>query len=121
MSRIEELPDDFDATLNLNHPPPSDPAQPSLEAAAGTSTPFPLPAKPHDDDGPLPAIPPQMDSVRSHSTSEILSIMNRTPLFMTSLDDAGDGTFLSPRPHSPSQSIILWRMIPLKGGKNKFI
>ncbi|KAL8822084.1 MAG: hypothetical protein Q9191_007172, partial [Dirinaria sp. TL-2023a] len=90
MSRIEELPDDFDAAINLNPPPPSDRPQPSLEAAAGTSTPFPLPAKSHDGNAPLPAMPPQMESVRAHSRSEILSMMNRTPLFMTSLEDGGD-------------------------------
>lgn len=108
MSRIEELPDDFDASINLNSPPPSDPAQPSLEAAAGTSTPFPLPAKPQDGNAPLPAMPPQMESVRSHSTSEILSMMNRTPLFMTTLDDGSMVRSFSPspRPFSPPPRIV---------------
>jgi len=31
--------------------------------------------------------------VRSHTADEILQIINQTPLFMTSLEDAGDGTF----------------------------
>lgn len=105
MSRIEELPDEFDSSLNLNPPLPSQPTQSSLEAAAGVSTPFPLPPKPQNGDVPQPELPPQIESVRGRSTSEVLSMMNRTPLFMTSLEDASDG--ISPfsinlRPNSPS-------------------
>lgn len=95
MSRVEELPDSFDASMNLTSLPPQTSTQAVPETAAEITTPFPLPPKPQDGHAPLPELPPQMDSVRSHSTSEVLSMMNRTPLFVTSLDDAGDGTPVS--------------------------
>jgi len=38
-----------------------------------------------------------MDSVKSRSVDEVLGMMNRTPLFMTSLDETdGDGMALLP-------------------------
>lgn len=61
-----------------------------------TST-VPFPIKPkqqkdHEDDSTplLPSLPPQMESIRSHRPDEIVRLMKRTPLFMTSLEDAGD-------------------------------
>ena len=103
MARIEELPDDFASSLNLSSPdlPVPSSSEAPLAAAAIASTPFSLPEKVSDESTPLPEIPPQMDSVRSHTTDEVLQMMKRTPLFMTSLEDAGDGT-LQPLPHNPS-------------------
>ncbi|KAI9736121.1 MAG: hypothetical protein M1835_003337 [Candelina submexicana] len=34
-----------------------------------------------------PALPPPMDSIKSRTPAEVLTNLNRTPLFMTSLDD----------------------------------
>ncbi|KAI4248667.1 MAG: hypothetical protein L6R42_009199 [Xanthoria sp. 1 TBL-2021] len=76
MSRIQELPDDFNSSNPL---PPS------------TETPFPISTKPKAQDASsttTPSLPPAMDSVRSHTTDEIVNMMKRTPLFMTNLDEA---------------------------------
>ncbi|KAL8884364.1 MAG: hypothetical protein Q9215_007568, partial [Flavoplaca cf. flavocitrina] len=89
MSRVEELPDTFDSS----HPLP-----PSAE------TPFPIPTRPNAHDATsntTPALPPAMDSVRSHTADEIVNMMKRTPLFMTEVDDlGGDGG-------APSENIEL--------------
>lgn len=65
--------------LNLSVPPET--------AAAPASTPFPI--KVNGQNGTTPSLPPQMASVRSHTTDELMQMMNKTPLFMTSLDDDG--------------------------------
>ena len=40
-----------------------------------------------------PSLPPHMASVRSQTAGEVVKQMTRTPLFMTSLEDAeADGT-----------------------------
>ena len=55
-------------------------------------TPFPIKKSHHVQGDLAPDMPPQMASVKSHSASEIVEMMNKTPLFMTSLDDtAGEG------------------------------
>ncbi|CAF9922062.1 MAG: hypothetical protein ALECFALPRED_002008 [Alectoria fallacina] len=90
MSRVEELPDDFDESLNLNPPPAPAYAPPSapnlLPTASSESTPFPIDATRLEPNGTTPALPPHMASVRSHTADEIVQMMNRTPLFMTSLE-----------------------------------
>lgn len=57
------------------------------------SVPFPIKHKKQKNDGrdsppPLPALPPHMESVRSHTPEEIVRMMKRVPLFMTSLEEA---------------------------------
>lgn len=96
MSRVEELPDDFDESLNLNpptaptHAPPTAPS--AFPTASSDSTPFPIDASRLEQNGTTPALPPHMASVRSHTADEIVHMMNRTPLFMTSLDNSeGEG------------------------------
>lgn len=96
MSRIEELPDDFDESLNLNPPtaPPHAPptATSAFPTASSDSTPFPIDASRLEQNGTTPALPPHMASVRSHTADEIVQMMNRTPLFMTSLENTeGEG------------------------------
>lgn len=94
MSRLEELPDDFDESLNLNPSPAPVHAPPSAPNASTTasSTPFPIDASRLEENGTTPALPPHMASVRSHTADEIVQLMNRTPLFMTSLQDTdGEG------------------------------
>ena len=77
MARVEELPDDFDKSLNLN----------PVETAPAHSVPIPFAIgdKLQAQDGTTPALPPHMASIRSHTADEIVQMMNRTPLFMTSL------------------------------------
>ncbi|KAJ5087047.1 hypothetical protein NUU61_008354 [Penicillium alfredii] len=96
MSRIEELPDDFDESLNLNEAPPAaqDLPQPGFDAfAPSNEIPFPINEerlKEVENDPNAPKMPPAMASVKSHSKEELLKMMNKTPLFMTDLENAGD-------------------------------
>ncbi|KAJ5379744.1 uncharacterized protein N7496_002172 [Penicillium cataractarum] len=97
MSRIEELPDDFDESLNLNGVPPQvaqDLPQPGFDAFAATNeAPFPINEerlKELINDPNAPGMPPAMASVKSHSKEELLDMMNKTPLFMTDIENAGD-------------------------------
>lgn len=98
MSRIEELPDDFDEALNLNEAPPQVPGdlpQPGFDAfAASNEVPFPINEERLKDieqnDPSAPKMPPAMASVKSHSKEELLRMMNKTPLFMTDIENAGD-------------------------------
>ncbi|GME39945.1 Tetratricopeptide-like helical [Neofusicoccum parvum] len=107
MGKIEELPDDFDESLNLNatatnpSPPQSDlpngpgPAGvPSLEAlindavqGKGSSA----AEQPSDGKASAPK-PPAMAETASKTADELLAELNRSPLFMTSLDETdGEG------------------------------
>ena len=96
MSRVDELPNDLDESLNLNpplapaHAPPSAPNV--FPTASSDSTPFPVDASRLERNGTTPALPPHMASVRSHTADEVVQMMNRTPLFMTSLQSTeGEG------------------------------
>ena len=105
MSRIEELPDDFDESLDLNKKPaPAGPTAPAnnddLASIIGTGaneTPFGINEErlkqQQDKHGMTPQMPPGMASVRSHTADEIVSMMNKTPLFMTDLSDADMGGY----------------------------
>jgi hypothetical protein len=104
MSRIEELPDDFDESIDLNKQPPPSNQNPSTD----TTTPdfidqilnqsSPYPSKPSPNaatgpaDAPSAAMPPAMESIRQYTADEVVSMLNRTPLFMTELDETdGEG------------------------------
>ncbi|KAL8857783.1 MAG: hypothetical protein Q9178_005683 [Gyalolechia marmorata] len=75
MSRIHEHPNDSGTPNTL----PSSP-----------ETPFPISTKSTapNASSTTPALPPAMDSVRSHTADEIIQMMKRTPLFMTNLGEA---------------------------------
>lgn len=98
MGQIEELPDDFDERLNLNEQPPGTQAPPSKINNDGPSpaveeTPFPINEerlKELENDPRAPKMPPTMASVKSHTSDELWSMMNKTPLFMTDINQAGD-------------------------------
>lgn len=97
MSRVEELPDDFDESLNINEAPPQvaqDLPQPGFDAfAPSNEAPFPIneeKLKELENDPYAPKLPPTIASVKSHSKEELLSMMNKTPLFMTDIENAGD-------------------------------
>ncbi|KAL1957557.1 hypothetical protein VTO42DRAFT_5784 [Malbranchea cinnamomea] len=103
MARIEELPDDFDESLDLNKPPttaapPSDPsAVADLIGTASGETPFGIKEDRLKKDAGAPDLPPAMASVKSHTADEILDMMNKTPLFMTDISAAdmdGENTAL---------------------------
>ena len=96
MSRSKELPDDFDESLSLDPPPAPLNTPPTttngFPAASSDSTPFPIDASRLEECGTTPALPPHMASVRTHTADEIVQMMNRTPLFMTSLENTdGEG------------------------------
>jgi hypothetical protein len=92
MSRIEELPDDFEAKVSMESVP---------EAAAGSAAPVdlidqmisqavPFPPKPGYNPkghGIGPAMPPAMENIRQYTADEVVTMLNRTPLFMTTLDE----------------------------------
>ena len=106
MSRIEEIPDDFDESVRLNSSSLAQPQRTGLSShASGSETPFPIPAKKRDDDGPMPVLPPQMESVRSHTAEEIVKMMNQTPLFMTSLEN-NDADGKSIFPYQPYKGLV---------------
>ncbi|OAL75659.1 TPR repeat protein [Trichophyton violaceum] len=91
MGRIEELPDDFDESLDLNKAPVFTPLPAAKEPSFLPSgeTPFGIKkdALPKGSEA-LPAMPPAMESVKSHTADEIIELMNQTPLFMTDVDKA---------------------------------
>ncbi|KLJ08467.1 hypothetical protein EMPG_16096 [Blastomyces silverae] len=90
MVRIEELPDDFDESLDLNKPHSTGPT-PGGQALQN-ETPFGIKKNATSPTGSTtPAMPPSMASVKSHTAEEILDLMNKTPLFMTDLSKATDG------------------------------
>ncbi|GAB7347610.1 hypothetical protein MBLNU459_g4485t1 [Dothideomycetes sp. NU459] len=95
-ARIEELPDDFDDKLDLNNAPPAA-KNASLEEMIAQAGPIFGTKKNRPDAGSTPsqpgaAMPPAMEEIRQHSTQEVLDLMNRVPLFMTSLDETdGEG------------------------------
>ena len=64
---------------------------PDAEEISTSSIPFPIKSSLAAHDGVTPQLPPQMQSVRSHTADEIVEMMNKTPLFMTSLDNVDDG------------------------------
>ncbi|KAJ5272944.1 hypothetical protein N7478_008069 [Penicillium angulare] len=99
MSRIEELPDDFDESLDLNQAPPEvtqdlpQPGAAGFDGFASTEAPFPINEerlKEMQNDPSAPDMPPAMASIKSHSKEELLTMMNKTPLFMTDIENAGD-------------------------------
>jgi hypothetical protein len=80
MSRIEELPDDFDGSLNLNEAP----SAPSIEELYEKHL-----------------SGPGENLLSSKSFEEIVQDMSKTPLFMNSLDEATtDGTLDSTTAHA---------------------
>jgi hypothetical protein len=102
MSRVEELPDDFDESLNLNNVPPEVAQalpQPGFDAfaAANNEIPFPIneeALKARQTDPNAPELPPAIAAVQSHTSEELMAMMNKTPLFMTDIENAGDESTL---------------------------
>ena len=73
MARVEELPDNFDESLHTS------------SSADGTP-------QISSRDELRPSLPPGADSIRSHTAEDIVKMMGRSPLFMTSLEDTvGEG------------------------------
>lgn len=121
MGQVEELPDDFDESLNLNdsnsHSQTQTSPQPTSNANANSNAknnslvddstleslpasgevPFPINEerlKEIQCDPAAPKMPPAMASVKSNTTDELVDMMNKTPLFMTDLEKAKDESML---------------------------
>lgn len=95
MGQVEELPDDFDESLNLNEAPPETTAEPPKNAVpAEEELAFPINEERLKEmeaqDPTAPKMPPNMASVRTHTTDELADMLNKTPLFMTDINKAGD-------------------------------
>jgi hypothetical protein len=73
MSRIEELPDDFDENINLNDAS----SAPSIEDLYNQH---------------ISTTGPEQNQMSSKSFEEIVQDISKTPLFMNSLEEATDGT-----------------------------
>lgn len=94
MSRIEELPDDFDESIDLNKQPPETEAPDAPLPVTDDEPIFPINEeriKEMEKKDPLaPKMSQNMASVRSHTTDELADMLNKTPLFMTDINKAGD-------------------------------
>ena len=90
MSRVEELPGDVKDSLNISDTVPETLSTVNKKPHPSPEAPFPIPPKLSEDGSTTPSLPPAMDSVRSHTADEIVQMMNQTPLFMTSLENAED-------------------------------
>lgn len=100
MPQIEELPDDFDESIDLNKQPKPAADLPGMPPGAD-QIPFPINEERMKEleamDPLAPKMPPNMASVKSHTKEELLDMMNKTPLFMTDISQAGDESeFLLP-------------------------
>jgi hypothetical protein len=74
MSRIEELPDDFDESVNLKDSPKTDSIEDLYNQHISNTA-------------------PEQNQMSSKSFEEVVHDMSRTPIFMNSLDQAtNDGT-----------------------------
>lgn len=104
-SRVQELPDDFDDKIDLNKAPPevNGPA-PAPEAggegglsfdmmmqAAAKHFPAKKDAVPEGDSSqPGAEMPPGMATARQYTADEMWQMLNKSPLFMTELDETGE-------------------------------
>lgn len=86
-SRIEELPDDFDTSIDLNKPTPAGPAPPPPGANKNVSLDQMFERR---IDGP--------NAISDKSLEEIMYDMSKTPLFMSASDVANQSTFHICRP-----------------------
>src|SRR6184192_3486911 len=91
MSFVEELPDEFDkSNMDSRHPSSSQGAVDMFSKAVQTPFLSLKPNYPREANSTTPELPPAMASIKSHSTEEVLKLMNKTPLFMTELDEVGE-------------------------------
>ncbi|RDW79512.1 TPR repeat protein [Coleophoma cylindrospora] len=84
--KIEELAEDFQESVNVSSPdqpiPGPDLLTQALNAFADSAS--------TQDGGPAPNLPPAMAAARNKSGAEILAELNKSPLFMTDLEENDD-------------------------------
>lgn len=67
--------------------------EPKLASKTANHSPLPMKSEPQQVADMTPSLPPHMESLRSQTVEDTVKKMARTPLFMTSLEDAeADGT-----------------------------
>lgn len=91
MIRVEKSQQESGDYLDFDDSHKVVPAISATPTSDSITTPFPIKAGALTQDDILPSLPPHMASVRSHTADEIVQMMNQTPLFMTSLENAGEG------------------------------
>ncbi|KAI4733408.1 TPR repeat protein-like protein [Aureobasidium sp. EXF-12298] len=103
-SRVQELPDDFDDKIDLNKAPAEThgPAPPPAAGDSGLSFDMMMEAAakhfPAKKDAPVEgdpsqagaALPPGMATARQYTADEMWQMLNKSPLFMTELDETGE-------------------------------
>ena len=90
--KIEELADSFDESVKISSPPPPRDAsqqQPSADLLTHAMNAF-ASSTPSAPVGTTPPLPPAVAAMRNKSADEILADLNKTPLFMTSLEENDD-------------------------------
>lgn len=112
MGQIEELPDDYDESKPIPQLPTAGSSTTTTQEEEKTGSrplvsdqeaPFPIiPEKIKNDDPLAPELPPAIASIRSYTPDQLADMMNKTPLFMTDIDKAGDEGTLSIPPPLPS-------------------
>ncbi|KAI2858520.1 hypothetical protein CBS147343_398 [Aspergillus niger] len=97
MGQIEELPDDYDESLEVNKQPqfPATDFKDEFTPPPPEELPIPIKEERLKDlnagaDPMAPQMPPAMEAVSTHTTDELAEILNRTPLFMTDINKAYD-------------------------------
>lgn len=91
MAKIEELPDDYDESQAAPAPPPQSTEAGIPSTLLSNQAPFPIKPEVVQNADPLaPDLPPAMASIRSYTPDQLADMMNKTPLFMTDLENAGD-------------------------------
>ncbi|TVY38210.1 Hsp70/Hsp90 co-chaperone [Lachnellula subtilissima] len=93
--KIEEISDDFKESVKVSDPPqnagslrgPEDLLTQAMNAYASTSS---APAASNEDGSAGPQLPPSIAKFRNRSTDEILADLNKSPLFMTDLEENDD-------------------------------
>ncbi|GCB22938.1 Hsp70/Hsp90 co-chaperone CNS1 [Aspergillus awamori] len=97
MGQIEELPDDYDESLEVNKQPQPPATESKDEFTPPPPEELPIPIKEErlkdlnaGADPMAPQMPPAMEAVSTHTTDELAEILNRTPLFMTDINKAYD-------------------------------
>lgn len=95
VGKIEELADHVQNTLDLQNTPSS--ASSPMSSKPAPQLPFPNKSgtdvsSSRPEDVFVPPLPPAMASVKQYNADEIVSMLNRVPLFMTTLDETdGEG------------------------------
>lgn len=86
--KIEELSDDFQDSVKVSSPQdgPPIPGPDLLDQVMNAFT----PTSTSNPDGTLPQVPPGMASMRGKTSEEILAELNKSPLFMTDLEENDD-------------------------------